>query len=900
MAMIEQTLIEKWEKGLELEAGIVNGTNIISFNNTLSHLLYINNNNINVNNETLDVTFNDRTRITISGVENISRFCKSNSVKDVPHHCIKKTRVQVQDIADLNTRIRLSKEETVEFAPQPEDQIATFRIKKRLSVTSVNEKYRYDFTIIKQSSGQTFINAKNQKEHREIEMEYVGEDIPDAHEFNEHLKVLLTAYYNDPLLTPLSVKTVVLSDYINVCKNMNFINKNNNVDELITHTKKIFKNVFDKGFSKTKHFCIGAKPVTLEKEQLSLSNPNNIFTNYKVTIKADGDRTFVFVDNNKKIYLVDFNLNVKFAGDPIGKNKDTLKPNTIYDGELVTNKDNETHILFFDCYVYNNEDVSQKSLADRIDLCHTFNTKHYKFQPKQYHDTKDVRQVLKAQYKYETDGVIYMPTGSAKVIGTWDECYKWKPPNQNTIDFIVTYVKDSNNNRLEMYERGEKQYILNAFVGSTPVSPKSYFQSKGKKYIAIPFVTDAGKTHFIKIKSNQKCDNGDVIEDNYVVECYYNTDDDHWVPYRVRFDKTWDAILNKTITGNNIKSALNIWSSIVYPIDINDLSSPSIIQNDVGDIFRTKYYERKGNRNKMNMSTMNRLHNQVVKNDFTFRMLKNAGCKSLMDIACGKGGDLHKWLENNFETVLGIDVVEDNIINPIDGAYKRLSESKVTRRHKYVFVPSDSSIPFGTKAQLRIINDPYTIDLVRCLWGSKLKPPKELQYLQGLGKSKFDVVSCQFAIHYFFENDEKIEAVLSNVRNNLKKGGFFVGTCFDGDTVLDLLKLNNGFVKANIQDKTIWSIDANGAILERDSMGQKVSVFVESINKTHDEYLVPFSILREKMKKYGLRELNENELRELHLERSSYMFEDILKENTMSLIERQFSHLNRWFIFKMA
>jgi mRNA (guanine-N7-)-methyltransferase len=43
----------------------------------------------------------------------------------------------------------------------------------------------------------------------------------------------------------------------------------------------------------------------------------------------------------------------------------------------------------------------------------------------------------------------------------------------------------------------------------------------------------------------------------------------------------------------------------------------------------------------------------------------------------------------------------------------------------------------------------------------------------------FDIVNIQFALHYFFESTSKLEGFLQNVSENLKNGGYFIGTCFD-------------------------------------------------------------------------------------------------------------------------
>ena len=48
----------------------------------------------------------------------------------------------------------------------------------------------------------------------------------------------------------------------------------------------------------------------------------------------------------------------------------------------------------------------------------------------------------------------------------------------------------------------------------------------------------------------------------------------------------------------------------------------------------------------------------------------------------------------------------------------------------------------------------------------------------------FDVVSCQFAAHYFFKNAETLGNFCGIVGSRLRKGGYFVCTCMDADLIV--------------------------------------------------------------------------------------------------------------------
>ena len=42
----------------------------------------------------------------------------------------------------------------------------------------------------------------------------------------------------------------------------------------------------------------------------------------------------------------------------------------------------------------------------------------------------------------------------------------------------------------------------------------------------------------------------------------------------------------------------------------------------------------------------------------------------------------------------------------------------------------------------------------------------------------FDVISVQFALHYFFESEEVFEGFISNIDDNLKSGGMLIGIIY--------------------------------------------------------------------------------------------------------------------------
>jgi SAM-dependent methyltransferase len=109
-----------------------------------------------------------------------------------------------------------------------------------------------------------------------------------------------------------------------------------------------------------------------------------------------------------------------------------------------------------------------------------------------------------------------------------------------------------------------------------------------------------------------------------------------------------------------------------------------------------KYYERKAPKEDIKLvQGMLDFHNKYIKNEILLKKSLRGGNKNLLDLACGKGGDLFKWIFDGARSVVGVDTAGENITNPVDGAYKRyveaLMEFGYNRVPKMVFVIGNST-----------------------------------------------------------------------------------------------------------------------------------------------------------------------------------------------------------------
>ncbi|CAG9463695.1 unnamed protein product [Pedinophyceae sp. YPF-701] len=150
---------------------------------------------------------------------------------------------------------------------------------------------------------------------------------------------------------------------------------------------------------------------------------------------------------------------------------------------------------------------------------------------------------------------------------------------------------------------------------------------------------------------------------------------------------------------------------------------------------------------------LKRFHNSI-KRALINRFASNAN--RVIDLACGRGGDIRKWFDANIRYVKGID------LSPAE-----IGEAKLRYR--------------------QIKDERYQDHPLTC----------EFECTDQLGTSEldlakdgeFDAVTCMFAIHYFFYSEQTLKMFFRNASKALKNRGFFVATCPDGKRVMAELGL---------------------------------------------------------------------------------------------------------------
>lgn len=884
------------------------------------------------NRDSLDVSLlNTASRVTIADKLLIEEYCKSNTVSEFV--LLEKERIAEMDNIKLpeynvyfKMKLEREREPDEEFYAAFERNDKFFRLKQRYSFVHKSKMFRVDLTIVRKSSSLSKSMVRSgvmtSPEKYELEIEYLNEEgnnknvnetISVLFNIIEELKLVLDATTH--LLTK-TQKDLVLCDYLNLVNPKIFESCNNDV---ITH---INTHVL----RRPKSYFLSYQPVTLEQYNIVESELGklSITEDYSVTEKADGERMLLYVDKNNKVYTIDSRLNVRFTGV---KHKFA---NSLLDGEFVKFSKFNTilnHYMIFDIYFMKGDDVrNNKLIPTRYDKMKEFSKNSatgFVIKAKTYHHGKDIFVLSKEVYKkekydYSIDGLIYTPVNlsvgayykgeesETNTFGrTWINVMKWKPPEENSIDMLTSYgeelfIPDVGRCvlcNLQVSYRTDSDELIDPFKVLSNRSVVNKIVFKKKTFVQVYLkIRDGGKKPKTEMNEN--------IYNNSIVEYVYDPLEPElfcWKPYRVRYDKTelYNRTNNIMNTANSYKTAINVWKSIQNPATFDmitgttKLDKATLVENDV-------YYARNVSRMKLLSKPMAVFHNMAIKKRL-FSLFKNKNY-TLVDLACGKAGDLYKWIENKYAFVVGFDIVLDNIMNANDGAYRRYMEANdKAKKLKAMFLQKDVSEHWidTSSIQNKSMRELYDI-----AWGNVSRQDvTDIQMLKYYNKmdTKFDVISCQFAIHYMFETEDKLDIFCANVNKIMKVGGYLIGTCLNGALVDKLLsKSATGKRVGKIDDNVVWMLEKKYEDYEERKYGQTISVYVESINQVIDEYLVDFELLKDKLGKYNIEVLTTEDVNELGVDASIDTFEKWYDEGKYQLSQelKDYSFLNSWFIFK--
>lgn len=758
------------------------------------------------------------------------------------------------------------------------------------------------------------------------------------------------------------------------------------------------------------------------------SNEPNIRKDFVVTEKADGERHLLYISKKGKIYLINTNMDVIFTGAKTNNDNcfNSLIDGELILHNKKGNYINL--YAAFDIYYFRNADVRNLTFMllkeemdihkSRYQLLRTFISElkpvsildtgapvdksakallarfvkgestaspiritSKEFYPKSSKQSifNGCDEILKKEregrFEYTTDGLIfthaYYGVGSddigktgPKTKITWGQSFKWKPPQYNTIDFLVTTEKDANNHDMvkPIFEDGMNTDAAIQFSEYKSIILRCGFNEKKDGYInpCLDIIEDKLPQFTQRFEDKQENDylpkrfyptepydpnaglckimlklddsgskqmfseENEVFGDNTIVEFRYDFEREEgwkWVPLRVRYDKTARYLRGEKEYGNSYKTCNENWKSIHPSGRITENMLATGLDIPEISICEDKYYNTPAG--KMMTEAMKNFHNLYVKKKLISGVAKQGD--TLIDFACGKAGDLPKWISAKLSFVFGIDYSRDNLENRLDGACARFLNAKKNNKSMpfALFVNGNSS--YNIKDTSAMLND-RAKQITAAVFGSGPKEAaiigKGVSRQYGIGEDGFNVSSCQFAIHYFLESPDTLKGFMKNLVQCTKLNGYFIGTAYDGKVMYNLLhKTKTGESVQIVENgKKIWEVTKGyGADNYNDDsscIGYRIDVYQESINQTISEYLVNFDYLERILFAYGFKPVTREEANDMGLPDGTGMFSELFRSMeeevkinkfkakdfgdalNMAYYEKKISFLNRYFIYK--
>lgn len=193
---------------------------------------------------------------------------------------------------------------------------------------------------------------------------------------------------------------------------------------------------------------------------------------------------------------------------------------------------------------------------------------------------------------------------------------------------------------------------------------------------------------------------------------------------------------------------------------------------------------------------------------------------NVLDIGCGKGGDIAKWEMARIGSYVGIDISDESIREAIRRYRRRRCSFRA------IFATGDGY----TKPVPEILADFSDIDL------------------------SFDTVSLQFCFHYAFADEKTARGALENISRSLKMGGMFIGTMPSSDFIRwKIRRLKPG---SKGWSNSLYSVEFDQPPPKdgnfKTAFGNKYTYYLADAVDHVPEYVVPFEKLRSLCEEYNM------------------------------------------------
>jgi SAM-dependent methyltransferase len=288
---------------------------------------------------------------------------------------------------------------------------------------------------------------------------------------------------------------------------------------------------------------------------------------------------------------------------------------------------------------------------------------------------------------------------------------------------------------------------------------------------------------------------GEPIRKGMIVECRLSvenvgTGDMHWVPIRIRHDKSQP---------NDIRVYTDLVNTVINePITLDHLA--------------VKGGGRGGSTlvlvNKINRDISNRIISEEISMG-----LPGTDEVRLLDLGCGTLKSGTAWTElaeKRQVSVLGVDVIDVGQANINLRGYMKKFKSKFSAE----FVHGNFNTDLTTQPQT----------------GRFLITP-----------DRFNAVTCTFAIHYSMATEDSFRTFVKNVSRNLEIGGVFVGAYMNKGLILaDMFKKKANKLTGSTGKTQLWQIQLVDKVEEAEAktFGSAIKVSFTELYQNNVEYLI--------------------------------------------------------------
>ena len=158
----------------------------------------------------------------------------------------------------------------------------------------------------------------------------------------------------------------------------------------------------------------------------------------------------------------------------------------------------------------------------------------------------------------------------------------------------------------------------------------------------------------------------------------------------------------------------------------------------------------------------------------------------VLDLACGKGGDLGKWILHPIGNYVGVDVARGSLV---DAALRARKMRKKMKRCTFTCADLGSDVPGRPKSSKhKHLQKLSTWSLQNEAANEDAEPVFKMMRGGGVTlEDTFDVVSIQFAIHYMMQTKKRARRFFHTVSQLLETGGNLIATTIDARVIMSHL-----------------------------------------------------------------------------------------------------------------